>query len=288
MKAIGYYTPGSIDRDDALLDLDIPAPVAGPRDLIVRVKAISVNPADTKFRAGATPLEGTARILGWDAAGVVEAVGSDVTLFAVGDEVFYAGDMTRPGANAQLHAVDERIVGRKPRTLDWAETAAMPLTSLTAWELLFDRLRVPYGEGRGEGTLLVINGAGGVGSILVQIARKLTGLKVIATASRRETIEWVQQMGCTPCDRPSQAARCGTGTDRHSRGRLCGEPGRERPLPADVPKDHRPPGPSRADRRSRAVRHRQAEAQVDNRLLGTDVHPRGVPDRRYGRPARDP
>jgi zinc-binding alcohol dehydrogenase family protein len=195
MKAIGYYTPGSIDREDALLDLELPAPEPGPRDLIVRVKAISVNPADTKFRAGATPPEGTAKVLGWDAAGVVEAVGSDVTLFGVGDEVFYAGDMTRPGANAELHAVDERIVGHKPRSLGWAEAAAMPLTSLTAWELLFDRLRVPYGEGRGQGTLLVINGAGGVGSILIQIARKLTGLTVIATASRPETIAWVQEMG---------------------------------------------------------------------------------------------
>ena len=195
MKAIGYYTPGSIDREDALLDLALPAPEPGPRDLIVRVKAISVNPADTKFRAGANPPEGTAKVLGWDAAGVVEAVGSDVTLFGVGDEVFYAGDMTRPGANSELHAVDERIVGHKPRSLGWAEAAAMPLTSLTAWELLFDRLRLPYGEGRSQGTLLVINGAGGVGSILIQIARKLTGLTVIATASRPETIAWVQEMG---------------------------------------------------------------------------------------------
>lgn len=195
MKAVGYYTPGHIDRDDALLDLDIPAPTPSPRDLIVRVKAIAINPADTKFRAGTTPPVGTARILGWDAAGIVEAVGPEVTLFEVGDEVFYAGDMTRPGANAELHAVDERIVGHKPRSLGWAEAAAMPLTSLTAWELLFDRLRVPYGEGRSEGTLLVINGAGGVGSILIQIAQRLTGLTVIATASRPETAAWVRQMG---------------------------------------------------------------------------------------------
>ncbi|RKK02963.1 zinc-binding alcohol dehydrogenase family protein [Pseudoroseomonas wenyumeiae] len=195
MKAVGYYTSGSIDRADALLDLELPAPEPGPRDLIVRVKAISVNPADTKFRGGATPPEGAAKVLGWDAAGVVAAVGSEVTLFGVGDEVFYAGDMTRPGANAELHTVDERIVGHKPRSLGWAEAAAMPLTALTAWELLFDRLRVPYGEGRSQGTLLVINGAGGVGSILTQIARKLTGLTVIATASRPETIAWVQEMG---------------------------------------------------------------------------------------------
>jgi zinc-binding alcohol dehydrogenase family protein len=195
MKAIGYYIPGAIDREDALLDLDIPAPTPRSRDLIVRVKAISVNPADTKFRASAKPPEGQPKILGWDATGVVEAVGSDVALFKVGDEVWYAGDMTRPGTNAELHAVDERIVGHKPKSLDWAPAAALPLTSLTAWELLFERLRVPFGDKTSEGTLLVINGAGGVGSILIQLARRLTGLTVIATASRPETIAWVRKMG---------------------------------------------------------------------------------------------
>lgn len=195
MRAVGYHTPGPINRNDALLDLDIPAPTPGPRDLIVRVKAISINPVDTKVRAGVAPADGAARVLGWDAAGVVEAVGAEVGLFSVGDEVFYAGDLNRPGANAELHAVDERIVGHKPRSLDWAQAAAMPLTSLTAWELLFDRLRVPHGEGHSKGTLLIINGAGGVGSILIQIARRLTGLTVIATASRQETIAWARQMG---------------------------------------------------------------------------------------------
>jgi len=195
MKAIGFTSPGSIDRDDALIDIDIPAPQPGPHDLLVRIKAISVNPADTKVRASAQPPEGSPRILGYDAAGIVEAVGSEVTLFQPGDEVFYAGDITRPGTYAELHAIDERIVGHKPKSLDWASAAALPLTAITAWELLFDRLRIPYGEKTKAGTLLVLNGAGGVGSILIQIARRLTGLTVIATASRPETIAWVKQMG---------------------------------------------------------------------------------------------
>ncbi|QAY76244.1 zinc-binding alcohol dehydrogenase family protein [Sphingosinicella sp. BN140058] len=195
MKAIGYHIPGSIERDDALIDVDMPAPVPGPRDLIVRVKAVSVNPVDVKVRAAAQPDAGEPKILGWDAAGIVEAVGPEVSLFAVGDEVFYAGDITRPGTNAQLHAVDERIVGHKPKTLGWAEAAALPLTAITAWELLFERLLVPYGRKTAAGTLLVINGAGGVGSILIQLARRLTGLTVIATASRPETVQWVTGMG---------------------------------------------------------------------------------------------
>jgi zinc-binding alcohol dehydrogenase family protein len=195
MKAIGYRTPGPIDREDSFLDVDLPAPAPGPRDLLVRVKAISVNPADTKFRASSKPADGGVKVLGWDAAGIVEAVGAEATLFKPGDEVFYAGDMTRPGTNAELHVVDERIVGKKPATLDWAEAAALPLTAITAWELLFDRMRVPYGEKTQNGTLLVINGAGGVGSILIQLARRLTGLTVIATASRPETVAWVKKMG---------------------------------------------------------------------------------------------
>lgn len=193
MKAIGFRQGGSLDREDALLDLEVPKPVPGPRDLLVRVRAVSVNPVDTKVRAGAKP-SGEPMILGYDAAGVVEAAGSDVTLFAPGDEVFYAATIKRPGTNAELHAVDERIVGRKPRSLDFAEAAALPLTGLTAWELLFDRLRVPRGGGEGQ-AILIVNGAGGVGSMLVQLARQLTGLRVIATASRSETIAWATQMG---------------------------------------------------------------------------------------------
>lgn len=195
MKAIGYDKPGPIDRADALIDFDLPAPEPGPHDLLVRIHAVSVNPVDIKVRARAERSADGPKILGWDAAGTVEAVGNAVTLFDVGDAVFYAGDISRAGSNAELQLVDERIVGHKPQSLDWAEAAALPLTSITAWELLFDRLRVPYGKKTAAGTLLVINGAGGVGSILIQLARRLTGLTVIATASRPGTIAWVQQMG---------------------------------------------------------------------------------------------
>lgn len=191
MKAVGYTSNGGVE---ALVDLELPDPTPGPRDLLVRVRAVSVNPADTQIRATVAPGPDGPKVLGYDAAGVVEAVGSDVTLFKAGDEVFYAGDMTRQGTNSELHLVDERIVGHKPKTLDWAEAAAMPLTSITAWEILFDRMRVPYGRKNG-GSILVINGAGGVGSILVQMARRLTGLTVIATASRPETTAWVEKMG---------------------------------------------------------------------------------------------
>jgi zinc-binding alcohol dehydrogenase family protein len=195
MKAVGYKSPGKIGRADALIDIESPRPKPGPRDLIVRVHAVSVNPVDTKVRSSAQPSGDSPRILGWDAAGTVEEVGEAASMFAVGDEVYYAGDLTRSGTNAEYHAVDERIVGRKPKSLNWAQAAALPLTSLTAWELLFDRMDVPYGQKKGKGSLLVINGAGGVGSILIQIARRLTGLTVIATASRPETIAWVKEMG---------------------------------------------------------------------------------------------
>ena len=195
MKAVGYYRSLPIESAEALVDLDLPAPIPGPRDLQVRVEAVSVNPVDIKMRARATPPAGEARILGWDAAGIVEAVGAEVALFKPGDAVFYAGALDRPGSNSALHLVDERIVGRKPASLSFAEAAALPLTAITAWELLFDRLGIPYGVKTQEGALLIINGAGGVGSILIQLARRLTGLTVIATASRPETIEWAQAMG---------------------------------------------------------------------------------------------
>jgi len=195
MKAIGYYKPLPIGDEQALTDLDLPVPELRPRDILVKVEAVSVNPVDVKQRANAAPPEGTARILGFDAAGTVEAVGSEVTLFKKGDEVFYAGAVDRPGTNSEFHAVDERIVGRKPASLSFAQAAALPLTSITAWELLFDRLSVPYGTKKQDGALLIINGAGGVGSILTQLARRLTGLTVIATASRPETIAWCQDMG---------------------------------------------------------------------------------------------
>ncbi|MBL8297803.1 MAG: zinc-binding alcohol dehydrogenase family protein [Rhodanobacteraceae bacterium] len=193
MKAIGYYHSGPIDRDDALLDLTLPEPQIGPRDLLVEVRAISVNPVDTKVRRNATPAPGQARILGYDAAGVVSAVGSEVTLFGPGDRVWYAGAIGRPGTNAELHAVDERIVGHMPGSMDFAQAAALPLTAITAWELLFDRLQIAR-DGSG-GALLVTGAGGGVGSILVQLARQLTGLTVIGTASRAETRDWVMSLG---------------------------------------------------------------------------------------------
>ena len=193
MKAVGYATKGGVE---VLTDLELPMPVPGPRDLRVAVRAVSVNPVDVKRRRWEDPTEHPhPRVLGYDAAGVVEAVGSDVTFFKPGDEVFYAGAMDRPGTNSELHLVDERIVGLKPASLSFAEAAAMPLTSITAWEMLFDRMKVPCGLRQPRGTLLVLNGAGGVGSMLIQLANRLTGLTVIATASRPESVEWVRKLG---------------------------------------------------------------------------------------------
>ena len=195
MKAIGYTHSRPIDADDALLDIQLPEPTPGPRDLLVEVRAISVNPVDTKVRQRAEPAAGEYKVLGWDAAGVVRAVGSEVSLFRPGDEVFYAGDLTRPGSNAELQLVDERIVGAKPASLDFAQAAALPLTSITAWELLFERLQIAEGPASAGQSLLIVGAAGGVGSILVQLARHLTGVTVIGTASRAETREWVRDLG---------------------------------------------------------------------------------------------
>ncbi len=195
MKAVGYRKNLPITADEALIDLDLPVPAPKPRDLLVSVKAISVNPVDVKVRASTPPAAGQSKVLGWDAVGVVQETGKDATLFKKGDEVFYAGSIARPGANAELHLVDERIVGRKPKTLSLAEAAALPLTSITAWELLFDRLGVAPGKRPDAGHLLIIGGAGGVGSILIQLARRLTGLTVIATASRPETRDWCLKLG---------------------------------------------------------------------------------------------
>ncbi len=192
MKAVGYNEAGDAS---VLKWFNLPDPELEPRDILVRVNAISVNPADYKSRASQEPKDGTPIILGFDATGTVVRTGRDATLFKEGDEVFYAGSIIRQGSNAELQAVDERIVGRRPISLSWTETAALPLTSLTAWEILFDRMHVPYGPRADEGTLLVINGAGGVGSILIQLARRLTGLTVVATASRPETTAWCKKMG---------------------------------------------------------------------------------------------
>lgn len=196
MRAIGYRQPGLIDRPDALIEFDLPRPTPRGRDILVAVKAVSVNPVDAKVRAGATPFEGRSeRILGWDAAGVVAAVGPEAKRFNLGDPVFYAGSLSRDGSNAEYQLVDERIVGRKPQTLGWAEAAALPLTAITAWETLFERLRVRDQAPGDAGSILIIGGGGGVGSIAIQLARALTDLKVIATASRHETQDWVRGLG---------------------------------------------------------------------------------------------
>jgi len=194
MKAVGYRQSLPIDNPAALEDLELPAPGPGARDLLVRVKAVSVNPVDTKVRRNSAPESGQSRVLGWDAVGTVEATGPAVTRFKVGDRVYYAGSIIRPGANSELHAVDERIAALAPQSLSDAQAAALPLTTITAYELLFDRLRVPQGGGAGQ-TLLVVGGAGGVGSILIQLARQLTQLRVIATASRAETRAWCLALG---------------------------------------------------------------------------------------------
>lgn len=193
MKAISFTQHAlPIDNPQALIDISLPRATPGPRDLLVEVRAVSVNPVDTKVRAGTITKEPI--ILGWDATGIVREVGAEVTLFQPGDEVFYAGSIARPGSYSEFHLVDERIVGHKPHSLSAADAAALPLTSITAWELLFDRLGVV--EGTGEGKCLLITGAaGGVGSMLVQLARKLTRLTVIGTASRQETADWVRQLG---------------------------------------------------------------------------------------------
>lgn len=199
MRAVGYTAPLPIDDSEALLDIELPDPVARDRDLLVQVKAISVNPVDTKQRKSAAPDAGqTYKVLGWDCAGVVVDTGKLTSLFKKGDEVFYAGCVARQGANAELHTVDERIVAHKPKSLNFAEAAALPLTSLTAWELLFDRFgadrRVTYNQKR-RGSILIIGAAGGVGSMMMQLASHLTPLTVVATASRPETTEWCRKMG---------------------------------------------------------------------------------------------
>jgi NADPH:quinone reductase len=191
MRAVGYRKPLPISDPASLEDLEVPVPEPGPRDLLVRVEAVSVNPADVKVRASADP-GGEPRILGYDAAGVVEAIGADVTLFSPGDEVYYAGSIDRPGTDAQLHVVDERIAGHKPRSLSFAQAAALPLTTITAWEALFDRFRLTP---ESSGVLVVLGAAGGVGSMITQLTRALTRLVVIGTASRPESQQWVLDHG---------------------------------------------------------------------------------------------
>ncbi|WOI09114.1 zinc-binding alcohol dehydrogenase family protein [Thalassospira lucentensis] len=195
MKAIGLYKAAPVETDGLFSEIDMEVPKAEGRDILVRVKGVAVNPVDFKVRRGKVD-DGNFKILGWDAAGVVEAVGADVTLFRPGDEVWYAGDVTRSGSNTQFQLVDERIVASKPKSLGFADAAALPLTAITAWEALFDRMMIDRNakDANAGKTLLVIGGAGGVGSIAIQLG-KLAGLTVIATASRPETIDWVKDLG---------------------------------------------------------------------------------------------
>ncbi|MCV9943556.1 zinc-binding alcohol dehydrogenase family protein [Rhizobium sp. BT-175] len=195
MRAVAYKTPQPISAETSLIDVELPMPEAGGHDLLVEIKAVSVNPVDVKVRAHSAPPADELKVLGWDAAGVVKAIGADVTLFKPGDEVFYSGVISRPGSNAEFHLVDERIVGAKPKSLDFAAAAALPLTSITAYEALFDRLKVQDAVSGAGRSILIIGGAGGVGSIAIQIARALTDLTVIATASRPETQDWVKELG---------------------------------------------------------------------------------------------
>ncbi|WP_250472410.1 zinc-binding alcohol dehydrogenase family protein [Caballeronia sp. GAFFF1] len=195
MKAIGLTRYLPISNPESLVDIELDKPTPTGRDLLVRIEAIAVNPVDTKVRAPKDKIEESPRVLGWDAAGVVEAVGPDVSLFKVGDAVYYAGDITRQGANSEFHLIDERIVGAKPKSLDFTHAAALPLTTLTAWEALFDRLKVSA-EGRDAGkSVLIIGGAGGVGSIGIQLAKQVAKLHVIATASRPESAKWATELG---------------------------------------------------------------------------------------------
>ena len=195
MRAVGYQKSLPIENENALVDVDLPTPSPQDHDLLVQVQAVSVNPVDTKIRmrtgAGPEPW----KVLGWDAAGIVHATGPKTTLFKAGDAVFYAGAIGRQGTNSEFHLVDERIVGRKPNALDWAEAAALPLTAITAWEMLFDRLDIRKSVPGAAPAVLIVGGAGGVGSIAVQLVRKLAPLEVIATASRPETRDWLQRLG---------------------------------------------------------------------------------------------
>ncbi|MGF1877009.1 zinc-binding alcohol dehydrogenase family protein [Photobacterium frigidiphilum] len=201
MKAIGYLEAKAIDQPDALLDIELPMPTATGRDVLVNVNAISVNPVDTKIRRNAQPNEGEHKILGWDAVGEIVAIGDDVEHYKVGDKVWYAGDITRQGTNAEYHLVDERIVGKQPLTLSNTEAAALPLTAITAWELLFDRLGFDLlgfnviNHAASDTRLLIVGASGGVGSILTQLAVKLTNATVIGTASRQESQAWVTSLG---------------------------------------------------------------------------------------------
>ena len=282
MRAVGFRHSLPIDQDEALIDIELDKPAPQRRDLLVEVKAVSVNPVDTKVRKRTDPKGGAPKVLGYDATGVVAAVGPEATLFKPGDAVWYAGSIVRPGTNSEFHLVDERIVGRKPKTLDFAAAAALPLTSITAWEVLFDRFGIARQGGEGK-SLLIIGGAGGVGSIAIQLARTLTRLTVIASASRPRDAKLVPRARRASCDRPCQAdARAGEG-DRASLRRLHLRRHRIGRAFRRDRRDDRAAGQVRPDRRSEVARRREAEGQERLAALGGDVHPLDLPDRRHGR-----
>ena len=195
MKAVGLYKYLPIEQADALLDIEIDKPCPQARELLVKVHAVAVNPVDVKMRAPQDKVEGVPRILGWDAAGVVAEVGANATLFKLGDEVFYAGSFTQPGCNSEFHIVDERIVGAKPKSLSFTQAAALPLTSITAWEAIFDRLGIDNNGAEAGKQLLILGGAGGVGSVAIQVAKQVAKLAVTATASRLESRKWCKELG---------------------------------------------------------------------------------------------
>lgn len=195
MKAIGYQQSRPISDLESLVDTVLPDPVPGPHDLLVKVKALAVNPVDTKVRMRAQPAPGEWKVLGWDASGIVEAVGTSVNFFKPGDRVWYAGSILRPGSNSEFQLVDQRIVGIAPKSLDFAAAAALPLTTITAWEMLFDRLEISRRNNHSGRSIVILGAAGGVGSIMTQLVRSLTDLTVICSASRPETANWVRQLG---------------------------------------------------------------------------------------------
>ena len=286
MKAVALTRYLPIADPESLVDVTLPDPKPAGHDILVKVEAVSVNPVDTKQRAPNPKVETAPRVLGYDAAGTVAAVGPEVTLFKPGDEVYYAGDVTRPGSNSELQLVDERIVGRKPKSLDFAQAAAIPLTAITAWEAYFDRMKIDAGGKHRGASLLIIGGAGGVGSIGIQIAKVVAGLKVIATASRPETIAWVKELGADHVVDHSQPLRPQlealglknvdyianfNDTDRYwdQMGDLVAPQGAVCMIVA-------PKGPLVAGRGARQERER---------LLGADVHPAALQDARHDRAA---
>jgi len=199
MKAVGYIKSLPINDPESLIDIELPQPIASGHDLLVKVKAIAVNPVDYKIRQNVASEDSNYKVIGWDAVGEVVATGESVTLFKPGDAVFYAGDLNRQGSNAEFQLVDERLVGSKPKSLSDAEAAALPLTTITAWELLFEHLAVkqqsPNSIEKSDEVILVVGAAGGVGSILIQVAKAITGATIIATASRESSQNWVKKLG---------------------------------------------------------------------------------------------